>query len=431
MPLVLAIQQHHETVSLDIVDMASHDIVMGTPWLEKHNPLIDWRKRVLKFERCGCVTNIQPMHRQRAMIDEERQFCELERQPITYSDRNGKEMVSTDTEPAQPGRKVRDERRTNAPPEIPEEFKKWKPLFQEEEGLAALPRHQPWDHRIQLQPGKDPPWGPLYRLSEKELEEQRRWLKEKSDKGWIEKSQSPAASPAMFVPKKGGKLRMVIDYRRLNEVTVKNRYPLPNIEEMQDRLTGANWYSKIDLRDAFYAVRMAKGEEWKTAFRTRYGLYQFRVMPMGLTNAPATCQQLVNDVLRDLLDITAIAYVDDILIFTRGSREQHTKDVQAVLERLSTVDFKTAPEKCEFYKKEIEFLGFIISTTGIKMDPKKIQSIEEWPTPKTVTEIQAFLGLANYNRKFVEGYSRLAIPLTSLTKKDTEFVWTEKQEKAF
>ena len=136
---------------------------------------------------------------------------------------------------------------------------------------------------------------------------------------------------------------------------------------------------------------MAKGEEWKTAFRTRYGLYQFRVMPMGLTNAPATCQQLVNDVLRDLLDITVIAYVDDILIFTRGSREQHTKDVQAVLERLSTVDFKTAPEKCEFYKKEIEFLGFIISTTGIKMDPKKVQSIEEWPTPKTVKDIQAFL----------------------------------------
>ena len=134
---------------------------------------------------------------------------------------------------------------------------------------------------------------------------------------------------------------------------------------MQDRLTGANWYSKIDLRDAFYAVRMAKGEEWKTAFRTRYGLYQFRVMPMGLTNAPATCQQLVNDVLRDLLDITTIAYVDDILIFTRGSREQHTKDVQAVLERLSTVDFKTAPEKCEFYKKEIEFLGFILSLIHI------------------------------------------------------------------
>ena len=240
MPLILAIQQHHEKVSLDVVDMASHDVVMGTPWLEKHNPLIDWRKRVLKFERCGCVTDIHPTHRQRAMVDEERQFCELERQPTTYSDKIGKEMVSTDTEPAQPGHKVRDKGRTNAPPEIPEEFKKWKPLFQEEEGLAALPRHQPWDHRIQLQPGKDPPWGPLYRLSEKELEEQRRWLKEKSDKGWIEKSQSPAASPAMFVPKKGGKLRMVIDYRRLNEVTVKNRYPLPNIEEMQDRLTGAN-----------------------------------------------------------------------------------------------------------------------------------------------------------------------------------------------
>ena len=141
MPLILAIQQHHENVCLDVVDMASHDVVMGTPWLEKHNPLVDWRKRVLKFERCGCVTDIHPIHRQRAMVDEERQFCELERQPTTYSDRTGKEMVSTDTEPAQPGHKVREKGRINAPPEIPKEFKKWKPLFQEEEGLAALPRH--------------------------------------------------------------------------------------------------------------------------------------------------------------------------------------------------------------------------------------------------------------------------------------------------
>ena len=167
---------------------------------------------------------------------------------------------------------------------------------------------------------------------------------------------------------------MVIDYRRLNDVTVKNRYPLPNIQEMQDRLTGSQWFTKIDLRDAFYAIRIAKGEEWKTAFRTRYGLYEFCVMPMGLTNAPATCQELVNNILRELLDLTVIAYIDDILIFTKGDRNQHTKDVQAVFERLSKVDFKTAPEKCEFYKKEVDFLGFVVSTSGIRIDPKKTET---------------------------------------------------------
>lgn len=250
-------------------------------------------------------------------------------------------------------------------------------------------------------------------------------------KGWIRKSKSPAASPTFFVPKPNGKKRKVQDYRKLNEITIKNRYPLPNIEEATDRLTGANWFTKIDLRDAFYSIRMAEGEEWKTAFRSRYGLYEFTVMPMGLTNAPATMQQMINDTLRDLLDITVLAYVDDILVFTTGPLEQHIKDVQAVFERLSETTFKTAPEKCEFHKKNVKFLGFIIGTDGIKIDPEKTKSVNEWPTPKTVKDIQSFLGLANYNRKFIPNYSRIAMPLTKLTKKDTPFKWTEDQETAF
>lgn len=227
----------------------------------------------------------------------------------------------------------------------------------------------------------------------------------------------------MFVPKPSGKKRLVQDFRRLNNVTIKNRYPLPNIEEARDRLVGANWFTKIDLRDAFYSIRMAEGEEWKTAFRTRYGLYEFLVMPMGLTNAPASCQQMINDTLRDLLDISVIAYVDDILIYTTGSLQDHIKDVQAVFERLSATTFKTAPEKCEFHKKSVKFLGFIIGTDGVKIDPEKIKSIEEWPTPTNLKGVQSFLGLANYNRKFIKDYSRIAKPLTELTKKDTPFIW--------
>lgn len=428
-PLSLRFPQHREEVVLDVVPMASHDVVLGTPWLEKHNPQIDWVRRVLKFERCGCIANIEPARLQSESADEERLTHEIGSQPITTPQKAS--SGSTDTGLAQPGQQVRTTGGSNAPPEIPKEFQRWKRLFQEEEGLAALPKHQPWDHRINIEPGKKPPWGPLYALSAKELEEQRLWIQKNESKGWIRKSQSPAASPAMFVPKKGGKLRMVIDFRRLNNITIKNRYPLPNIEEMKDRLEGAKWFTKVDLRDAFYAVRMAEGEEWKTAFRTRYGLYEFLVMPMGLTNAPATCQQVVNDALRDLLDITVIAYMDDILVFTNGSREQHARDVNAMFERLEKIGFKTAPEKCKFFRKEVDFLGFIVSTTGIRMDPDKIKSILEWPQPKNVKDVQSFLGLANYNRKFVQDYSKKATPLTNLTRKDTTFKWGSEQQQAF
>ena len=428
MPLPLVFQQHHEMIVLDVMPMIKHDVVLGTPWLERHNPSIEWKQRVLTFERCGCVTDIRPVHRQRSMADEERLLGNTASQPkpTLRSSSN-----STDAAEVQADHEVRVKEGSHAPSDIPEEFRKWKRLFQEETGLAALPKHQPWDHKIRLQPGKDPPWGPLYALSKRELEEQRQWLDKQLAKHWIRKSQSPAASPAMFVPKKGGKLRMVVDYRKLNAITIKNRYPLPNIEEMKNRLTGANWFTKIDLRDAFHGIRMAEGEEWKTAFRTRFGLYEFMVMPFGLTNAPATYQEVINETLRDILDIIVIAYVDDLLVFTTGTKAQHAKDVDAVFERLDKVNCRTAPEKCQFFKKEVTFLGFVVSVNGIRMDPEKIKSIVEWPTPSNVKDVQAFLGLANYNRKFIQNYSSIATPLTNLTKKDTKFTWGTKQEEAF
>lgn len=428
-PLPLAIQRHHEEIVLDVTDMASHDIVLGIPWLRKHNPVIDWRRGVLTFEQCDCVVDILPTHRQRSMVDEARR--QMNHVQPQSKGTEGSEPTRTDIPEGQGSHKVTSNGGSHAPPDIPKEYTKWKRLFQEEEGLEALPIHQPWDHRINIQPGKEAPWGPIYSLSTKELQALDEWLKEKLAKGWIRKSTSSAGSPILFVPKPNGKLRLVVDYRRLNEVTIKNRYPLPNIEESQDRLTGADWFTKIDLRDAFYAIRMAKGEEYKTAFRTRYGLYEFLVMPMGLTNAPASCQDLVNETLRDLLDVCVIAYMDDILVYTKGELGKHIKQVQDVFQRLTDVGFKTAPEKCEFHKKEVKFLGFIISTKGIRIDPKKTESIQDWPTLKTVKDVQSFLGLANYNRKFIEGYSKVAKPLTELTKKDIKWKWEQQHEKAF
>lgn len=432
-PLPLAIQQHHEEIVFDVLDTASHDIVLGMPWLEKHNPVIDWTTGVLRFTRCDCVIDINPIRQLcTAMEETTRSFARMANGIVPTDGQKGHVNTADTAVRNQAGQQASVNRGSNAPLEIPREYLQWKRLFEEEEGLAALPKHRPWDHKIPLQPGAKIPFGPLYAQSEKALKSQDEWLKKMLSKRWIRKSTSPAASPSMSVPKPGtDKLRQVQDYRALNELTVKNRYPLPNIEESQDRLKGAQWFTKIDLRDAFYGIRMAEGEEWKTAFRTRYGLYEFQVMPMGLTNAPASCQDLVNETLRDLLDVTVIAYMDDILIYTKGGLQQHIKDVQEVFKRLSTVDFKTAPEKCSFHQKEVKFLGFIIGTEGIRVDPEKIQSILEWPTPANVKDVQSFLGLANYLRKFIPNYSAIARPLTQLTQKDKQFHWKPEHEKQF
>ncbi|KAG9939811.1 hypothetical protein KCU85_g10054, partial [Aureobasidium melanogenum] len=311
----------------------------------------------------------------------------------------------------QTGHEARVYEGSHAPSDIPEQYKKWKRLFQEEENANALPRHQPWDHEIRLEPGKQPTFGPIYALSEKELKTLREYLDENLARGFIRKSESPAGYPILFAPKKDGSLRLCVDYRKLNDITIKNRYPLPNIEELQDRLAKAKWFSKIDLKGAYNLIRMKEGEEWKTAFRTRYGHYEYLVMPFGLTNAPATCQMMINDTLREYLDITVVAYLDDILIYTDGDLNQHIKDVQQVLAKLEERRLKANPKKCEFHVKETEFLGFIIGIDGIRIDPAKITSIKEWPTPKNLKEVQSFLGLANYNRKFISGYSQTALPL--------------------
>ena len=293
-------------------------------------------------------------------------------------------------------------------------------MFEEETTAKALPKHQPWDHKIELETGKAPTFGPIYALSEKELKVLRGYLDENLKKGFIRESKSPAGYPILFAPKKDGSLRLCVDYRKLNDITIKNRYPLPNIGELQDRLGKAKIFTKLDLRGAYNLIRMKEGEEWKTAFRTRYGHYEYLVMPFGLTNAPATCQALINNVVRAHLDRSAIAYLDDILIYSETT-EEHVSHVQEVLGCLSQAGLLLKPEKCEFHRRSVEFLGFVVSTKGISMSPEKIKAIAEWPTPHDVKEVQSFLGFANFNRKFIEGYSKKALPLTDITKKDIGF----------
>ncbi len=222
---------------------------------------------------------------------------------------------------------------------------------------------------------------------------------------------------SLFAPKKDGGLRLCVDYRGLNAITVKNRYPLPLITEIMDRVTGANYFSKIDLKDAYYRLRIKEGDEWKTAFRTRYGHYEFLVVPMGLTNSPATFQAYINKALCGLVDDFCIVYLDDILVFSK-TKEEHDIHLQRVCERLRGAELYAKPSKCQFYQTEIEFLGFIIRPDGIKMDPKRVQTIKEWENhpPRSYRDLQVLLGFCNFYRRFIQDYSAIARPLTSLFK---------------
>src|SRR5436190_9707357 len=223
---------------------------------------------------------------------------------------------------------------------------------------------------------------------------------------------------------------VVIDYRKLNVVTVKNKYSMPHIDALFDQLGGASYFSKIDLRTGYHQVRAREQDIPKTAFRTRYGHYQFKVMPFGLTNAPAVFMDLMNKVYQPYLDEFVVVFIDDILIYSK-TEEEHAKHLRIALQVLRDNKLYAKYSKCEFWMKEVKFLGHIVSEKGISVDPSKIESVTEWERPKTVFDIRSFLGLAGYYRRFVQDFAKLAGPLTTLTKKGTTFEWTDKCQKSF
>jgi hypothetical protein len=267
-------------------------------------------------------------------------------------------------------------------------------------------------------------------MSINELKVLRKYLRENLAKGFIRPSSSPVSSPVIFVKKPGGGLRFCVDYRKLNEITIKNRYPLPLIQETLDRLSQAKYYTKLDIISAFNRIRIAEGHEHLTAFRTREGLFEYLVMPFGLTNAPATFQHHVNDVLRPYLDIFCTAFIDDVLIYS-DNLEDHKKHVRLVLETLREAGLYLDIDKCEFHKTEVKYLGLVISTDGVKMDPEKVSAILNWEAPKNVTDIRAFLGFANFYRRFIDGFSTIVSPLVRLTRKNVQFDWDHDCQESF
>ncbi|GJV76990.1 putative reverse transcriptase domain-containing protein [Tanacetum coccineum] len=296
--------------------------------------------------------------------------------------------------------------------------------------LSGLSPTRQVEFQIDLMPGAAPVARAPYRLASFEMKELSKQLQELSDKGFIRPSSSLWGVPVLFVKKKDGSFRMCIDYRELNKLTVKNRYPLPRIDDLFDQLQGSSVYSKIDLRSGYHQLRVREEDIPKTAFRTRYGQYEFQVMPLGLTNAPAVFMDLMNRVYKPYLDKFVIVFIDDILIYSKNKKE-HEEHLKVILELLKKEELYAKFSKCEFWIPKVQFDIHVIDSQGIHVDPAKIESIKDWASPKTPTEIRQFLGLVGYYRRFIEGFLKFAKPMTKLTQKKVAFDGGDKQEAAF
>jgi hypothetical protein len=261
-------------------------------------------------------------------------------------------------------------------------------------------------------------------------EEVKKTIDELLAKGYIRRSFSPWAFPVLLVEKKDGAKRMYVDYRDLNAVTIKNKHPLPRIEDLFDQLQGACVFLKIDLRSGYHQLKIHPEDIPKTAFTCKYRLYEYTVMSFGLTNAPAFFMHLMNKVFMDYLDTFVVIFIDDILIYSKSEAE-HEKHLSHVLQRLREHKLYAKLSKCEFWIDEVPFLGHVISRGGIAVDPGKVKDVLDWVVPQTVKEVCPFLGLAGYYRRFIENFSKIAKPLTSLLEKGVDFSWTDERQKAF
>ena len=286
------------------------------------------------------------------------------------------------------------------------------------------------EHQIDLIPGASLPNRPTYRSNPQETKEIQRQVDELISKGWVRDSMSPCAVPVILVPKKDGTWRMCSDCRALNNITIKYRHPIPRLDDLLDELHGACYFSKIDLKSGYNQIRIREGDELKTAFKTKYGLYEWLVMPFGLTNAPSTFMRLMNHILREFIGKFVVVYFDDILIYST-SLDLHIDHLKSVLTVLRKEQLYANLEKCIFCTNHVVFLGFVVSSKGVQVDEEKVRAIQEWPTPKSVTEVRSFHGLASFYRRFVKDFSTLAAPLNEVLKKNVGFKWGEKQEEAF
>jgi hypothetical protein len=294
----------------------------------------------------------------------------------------------------------------------------------------GLPPIRGIEHQIDLVPGASLPNRPAYRTNPDETKEIERQVKDLMDKGYVRESLSPCVVPVLLVPKKDGSWRMCVDCRAINAITIRYRHPIPCLDDMLDELCGSIIFSKIDLCSGYHQIRMKIGDEWKTTFKTKFGLYEWLVMPFGLTNAPSTFMRLMNHVLREFIGKFVVAYFDDILIYSK-SFDEHIDHIRQVLTTLRAEKLYGNISKCTFCTDRVVFLGFVVTAEGIQVDEDKIKEIKDWPVPKNVSQVRSFHGLAGFYRRFVKDFSTIAAPLNNLTKKEVPLLWGDEQERAF
>ncbi len=366
-----------------LVAPVKYDVILGLPWFEDHNPQIDWRTRDFRFN--DVVTAVA--------------------------------SVAVDDESARLG-------------QLPEGFEEFDVVFKDRPP-CGLPPIRPYDLEIKLRDdSKIPPYQSIYNLTMTETNELKKWIDENLALGYIRPSTSPCAAPIFFVKKKNGGLRPCIDYRQLNANTIPDRFPLPRIDDLLTKLHGAVVFSTLDLKGAYNLVRMKEGDQWKAAFRCKFGHFEPVVVQFGLLNAPAVFQRFMLHIFQPLLDVCVLIYLDDILVFSR-SKEEHLVHLRQVFSILRDNHLVVSPGKCSFLVNRVSFLGYVVSTEGIGMDPSKLLVIQNWPAPQSVKQLQSFLGVTNYYRDFIQDYSAIVKPLTDLTRKNVDYIWNVDTERAF
>jgi len=430
-----------------VTGLGKQKVILGFPWLHKHNPIIDWKKGEITWKPFKIDW--------RRLFEKGKKIREMQQPKVEEVDDEDERKNRTTTPMEEDGETILIElleetawiNKTNIATElaieenskkaektdeelVPEEYHDYLDIFSEEKA-HRFPEPRSWDHKIEMKEGFEPKSFKNYNLTPAEQLELDKFLKENLEKGYIRPSQSPMASPFFFVSKKDGKLRPCQDYRYLNDWTIKNSYPLPLISEIMDKLKGAKYFTKLDVRWGYNNIRIKKGDEWKAAFKTNKGLFEPTVMFFGMCNSPATFQAMMDEIFVTMIDgRLVIVYMDDILIFAK-TKEELERITKMVLDKLREHDLFLKAKKCEFCKIKLEYLGMIIEEGRISMDPVKLGGIKDWPIPTTVKQVRSFLGFGNFYRKFISHYSDLARPLNDLTKKDKKFEWTNDCQESF
>lgn len=415
------VQGHEFDTDLRLFSLGGSDIVLGVDWLKQHNPVtFDFQKFHMTISKGGKNITLKGETQEGSL---KTVSCKKLKKLLTHGKNISQGFLCMIQ--AQQG-ETKANSQSMAPKELQPLLESYQDIFREPKGL---PPYRLQDHKIPLIAGSQPVNQRGYKVPYIQKTEIENQVKEMLQSGIIQASTSPFASPVILVKKKDGSWRMCVDYRKLNDITVKNKYPIPIIDELLDELRGASWFTKLDLRAGYHQIRVAEEDIYKTAFRTHQGLYEFKVMPFGLTNAPASFQALMNEIFQGQIRKSVLVFFDDILVYSSGLQE-HLQHLEMVFQKMRDHQLYIKASKCSFGQTQLEYLGHIISREGVATDPEKVAAMTNWPTPTTVKQLRGFLGLTGYYRRFVKGYGQISRPLTNLLKKGS-FDWTQEAQGAF